>query len=161
MIASEIIFITLNKNLSSSVYILNDEEDLVCKYMHYAPNVMARNRVDIDANLWMTAIDLYLERSVDNVKDECYDRGKCIEAKIYEQRFMNLCDLPWDINKEEKTTLGIALMKIILKKRHLQDLFGSSIAAILTFVQVISRCLDTQSCNVTINILHIDVTFFR
>ena len=74
--------------------------------MHYAPNVMARNRVDIDANLWMTAIDLYLERSVDNVKDECiidngYDRGKSIEAKIYEQRFMNLCDLPWDINKEE------------------------------------------------------------
>ena len=48
MIASEIIFITL-KNLSSSVYILNDEEDLV--YMHYAPNVMARDRVDIDANL--------------------------------------------------------------------------------------------------------------
>ena len=104
MIASEIIFITLNNNFSSSVYILNDEEDLV--HMHYTPNVMARNRVDIDANLWMTAIDLYLERSVDNAKDECiidngYDRGKCIEAKIYEQRFMNLCDLPWDIIKEE------------------------------------------------------------
>ena len=100
--ASERVILQLDKGTPSRIYILNDEEDL---YMHYIPFLMDQNKIDLPLQVWSTAIDIFIEESIDNVGDGCildesYDKRKCMVANILLNPQMKICDLPWDIQRE-------------------------------------------------------------
>ena len=62
------ITIYMKRNLTPSLYILNDEEQI---YLRYAPSTLTAKRILLSDNVWVAMIQLSLQKSVNNVGQDC------------------------------------------------------------------------------------------
>ena len=118
VLATEDLFLILNKDVPSSVYILSEEEVL---YMHYLPFKMNHKKINLLPKIWMTSVELFVEKSIDNVGQNCiynhdYNRKECMVAEISESALSKICDLPWDIQQKTNETQRKCSLKTYFQK---------------------------------------------
>ena len=58
----------MKRNLTPSLYILNDEEQI---YLRYAPSTLTAKKILLSDNVWVAMIQLSLQKSVNNVGQDC------------------------------------------------------------------------------------------
>ena len=58
----------MKRNLTPSLYILNDEEQI---YLRYAPSTLSAKKILLSDNVWVAMIQLSLQKSVTNVGQDC------------------------------------------------------------------------------------------
>ena len=58
----------MKRNLTPSLYILNDEEQI---YLRYAPSTLSAKKILLSDNVWVAMIQLSLQKSVNIVGQDC------------------------------------------------------------------------------------------
>ena len=58
----------LDKEKLSSIYVLNEEEQI---YMHYYRHLVSAKKIDTSKDVWVTQARLYLEKTIDHVRIDC------------------------------------------------------------------------------------------
>lgn len=68
----------MKKNYTN-LYFLNDEEEII---FHYIPIMLEHKKIDISPNIWVTALDIYVEETVDNIGENCIPREEYTKSGL-------------------------------------------------------------------------------